>query len=301
VSSLSKLILGNTSPDPESVIAGARALAPGLDDQQLDLALAQVLAAKDAKIISLTDQLAAATAAPALNPKWTIAIDEDFSSAKLDTNSFWPFYDGVKGTGNVGMRKGSLASFRDGNLIIAAERPSAAETDYNKMFSTGVAAGPKSQLYGRYEVRQKVSKGAGFWPNLQLWPTAGRQGGKYSATQDGWPVTIEVDIAESPEADRSKAHTTVHYGSGNTQDATTVSADFTQFHIWIVEWTADAIVVLLDGKEIRRITDKKLIPTTPHHLVIQSDMGSWAGKPTASDPLRMEIEVDYVKQWTLAS
>lgn len=301
MSSLTKLIHGNGTPDPESVIAGVRALAPGLDDQELDVALAQVLAAKDAKIVSLTDQLAAATTAPALDPKWKIAIDEDFSSGKLDTKSFWPGYDGVPGTGNVGMRKGSLCTFRDGNLIIAAERPDASTTDWNKMFSTGIAAGPKSQLYGRYEVRQKASKGAGFWPNLQLWPTAGKQGPKFTAKQDGWPVTIEFDIAESPEADRSKAHTTVHYGANNTTDGTTIDADFTQFHIWIVEWTADAIVVYLDGKEIRRITDKKLIPTTPHHLVIQSDMGSWAGKPTASDPLRMEIEVDYLKQWALTS
>lgn len=227
---------------------------------------------------------------------FALVLDEEFTSGKLDPKSWWAPYDGVKGTGNVGMRKGSLCTFRNGNLIIAAERPSNTSTDYNAWFSTGVAAGPIAQTYGRWEVRQKASKGAGFWPNLQLWPTAGKQAAKYNG-KDGWSETIEVDIAESPEADRSKAHTTIHYGTNNTQAGSTVDGDFTQFHVWAVEWTPIALVFFLDGVEIRRITDPQLIPTTPHHLVIQSDMGSWAGKPTATDPLRMEIEVDYVRQY----
>src|SRR5664279_610973 len=88
---------------------------------------------------------------PVPDSRFALVLDEQFTSGKLDPKSWWAPYDGVKGTGNVGMRKGSLCTFRNGNLIIAAERPSNTSTDYNTWFSTGVAAGPIAQTYGRWE------------------------------------------------------------------------------------------------------------------------------------------------------
>ncbi len=266
-------------------------------------------AAMSATILDLRKQLAAAPTpttpnTPTIDPRFVLTVDEQFAyadglaSSRLPSSRFWPPYDGVDGTAGVGRRKGSLATIRGGNLVIAAERPSATALDWDQFFSTGVAMGPLAQMYGRWEIRGKSSKGAGIWTNLQLWPTAGKQAAKY-AGKDGWSETVEVDIQETPKADRSEAVTTIHYGTTNLTRGPghATVADFTQFHVWVLEWYPDLLVVQCDGKDVWRVTDKALIPTTPHHFVAQTDMGSWAGRPTASDPTRVELELDYVKVW----
>jgi hypothetical protein len=35
-----------------------------------------------------------------------------------------------------------------------------------------------AQTYDHWEIRAKTTKGAGLWPNLRRWPTAGKQGTK---------------------------------------------------------------------------------------------------------------------------
>ena len=57
-------------------------------------------------------------------------------------------------------------------------------------------------------------------------------------------------------------------------------------------------VIYFDSKQIVNVTDKTLIPTTPHHFVAQTDMGSWADVPTSKEPTRIELALDYVKQWS---
>jgi len=236
------------------------------------------------------------TPVPSPGSQWALAVDEQFDKGTLDSKVWWPPYDGAKGTGGIGTRKGSLCTFRNGQLVLAAERPSNTNTDYNQWFSTGVAMGPVAQTYGRWEIAASASDGAGFWPNLQLWPTAGKQPGLGSKS-DGWPKTIEFDIFESPVGTRDRAFATVHYGSNNTQKSASYSADFNQFNTWVVEWTPTALLVLLNGLQVAKVVDPALIPTTPHHLVAQTDMGSWAGVPTTKDPTRMELVLDHVKQW----
>src|SRR5664280_2482715 len=236
------------------------------------------------------------TPAPAPVPvpsHFALTVDDEFSGATLDPKTWWPAYNGVKGTGGVGTRKGSLCTLVNGQLVLAGERPDANNTDYNSWFSTGVAMGTVAHVYGRWEVRAKASRATGFWPNLQLWPTAGKQG---VGTSDGWPDTIEFDIMEAPSTDRSQAVTTLHY-AGNKTTSFKKTLDVTQFHVYVVEWTPDALVVLIDDIEVGRIIDKTLIPSKPHHLVAQTDMGAWAGKPTPQDPTRMELVLDYVKHF----
>jgi hypothetical protein len=57
---------------------------------------------------------------PVPDNRFSLVVDEQFDTGKLDPKVWWAPYDGVPGTGGVGMRKGSLCTFRDSNLIIAA-------------------------------------------------------------------------------------------------------------------------------------------------------------------------------------
>ena len=135
---------------------------------------------------------------PTADPNlWALSVDEQFTAAKLDTKTWWAPYDNADGTAGVGRRKGSLATLRNGQLIIAAERPDANNTDYDQWFSTGVAMGPRAQIFGRWEFAANVTDGPGFWPCIQLWP-------------DGkWPDDIELDIFEAPDGTRNSAVATM--------------------------------------------------------------------------------------------
>ena len=162
---------------------------------------------------------------PAVDPKlWQLAVDDEFDSGKLDPAVWWAPYDGVPGIAGVGTRRGSLCTFRNGELVISAERPNANDTNYDDWFSTGVAMGPQAQTYGRREIEASASDGPGFWPNLQLWPT-----------DEKWPINIEFDIFESPIGTRDVGYATVHYGSNNTQKSWTYKANFNAMNTWIVE------------------------------------------------------------------
>jgi beta-glucanase (GH16 family) len=147
--------------------------------------------------------------------------------------------------------------------------------------------GPKEQTFGRWEFQASVAYGPGFWPCIQLW-----------LTDEKWPQHIELDIFEAPDGTRNKAFATTHYASNNLQKRTPYLADFNKPHIWVVEWTPAVYLIYQDGNQIVNITDKTLIPTTPHHFVAQTDMGDWAGKPTSKDPTRIELALDYVRQWS---
>jgi len=127
-----------------------------------------------------------------------------------------------------------------------------------------------------------------LWPCIQLWPTDGK-----------WPQHIELDSFESPfDGKRLRGLATIHYAPNNLQKSTEYDADFNQPHIWVVEWRPNAYVIYFDSKQIVNVTDKTLIPTTPHHFVAQTDMGSWADVPTSKEPTRIELALDYVKQWS---
>jgi hypothetical protein len=91
---------------------------------------------------------------------------------------------------------------------------------------------------------------------------------------------------------------TTHYATNNLQKSIQYDADFNVSHIWVVEWTPTAYLIYLDSKQIVNITDKTLIPTTPHHFVAQTDMGDWAVCQRRKTRLGSRLVLDYIKRWS---
>ena len=102
--------------------------------------------------------------------------------------------------------------------------------------------------YGRAEARIKLTNGAGLWP---AWWILGN---------GPWPATGEIDIMENI-GDAAWASAAVH-GPGYSGETPFVERyhfpknnDATQWHVYAVNWTPDAMVFEYDGKPMYRVTN----------------------------------------------
>jgi beta-glucanase (GH16 family) len=162
--------------------------------------------------------------------------------------------------------------------------------DQGKDVSGGV--GHKfNQKYGRWEIRFRADKGAGYSPGVLLWPKS-----------ENWPDDGEIDIAEIPKGNRSKAWNFLHNGPHNSFKGSPMVADFSQWHTVAVDWLPDHVTYWLDG--VRQWTvmppaySKSLIPTTsPMHLALQNDQGcnGFIECRNAQTPAKVIMHVDWVK------
>ena len=145
------------------------------------------------------------------------------------------------------------------------------------------------QMYGRWAVRFRVDKGAGYSAVALLWPD----------NDSDWPQAGEVDFAEIANVNRVKASMFVHYGHDNHQFSGQMTADFTQWHTVAVEWTPSHVAFYLDGK-LQKFQLKTAV-AIPHmermHLALQLDKGcdDWTPCRNSSTPPKVVMQVDWVK------
>lgn len=167
----------------------------------------------------------------------------------------WDVYDGPGHAGN-GCRCPDQVTVTDGHLTIAGE-PNG---------DSGGMAWKQGQQYGRWEVRMRVNQedqgGNPYHPVLILWPDSNE-----------WPEGGELDYAEA-NAGENKMQAFLHYGDGSEnggQQEFSTEADLTQWHNYAFEWTPDAMVGYIDGKEWFRSEDDVVQPPGPMHQTIQLD------------------------------
>ncbi|MFI6296637.1 glycoside hydrolase family 16 protein [Nonomuraea sp. NPDC050790] len=146
------------------------------------------------------------------------------------------------------------------------------------------------QKYGRWEVRFRMDRGAGYGPAVLLWPQT-----------EKWPDHGEIDIMEVPNPKRTRGVHFLHNGPENTKKGMGVSRDFTKWHVVAVDWLPKSITFYVDGKQTWRVTDPKLIPRiAPMHLALQNDVGcGWIPCRNSATPERVVMHVDWVKVYSL--
>lgn len=205
---------------------------------------------------------------------WQLREQEDFNGTSL--NNRWPVYNGA-GTAGVGVRRPSAVSVGNGQLQITGRGWTTGGTCW--CYPGG------DQVYGKWEIRAKMDNGRGYWPALLLWPQSER-----------WPIDGEIDIAEFNSPVRNASSFTVHYGSDNKQIQYTSPGDFTQWHIFGVDWQPNYIKYYLDGKLMYTITKPEAIPHTPMHLALQVDASDGStGVPSADASTSSTLSVDWVR------
>jgi beta-glucanase (GH16 family) len=162
----------------------------------------------------------------------------------------------------------------------------AAATQYPKRYRLGRRIGKGGQ-FGRFEARLKLPYGQGIWPAFWLLPASG-----------AWPPEIDVI-----EAHGDKPNITFHtlHSEHETQGAHKVKApaDDGQFHTYGVLWQPDRIEWYVDDQ----LTASEPTPKDMHQpMFVIANLaigGKWPGDPDADTPFPAQMEIDYIRAWSL--
>ena len=172
-----------------------------------------------------------------------ITWSDEFSGTAINTN-IWTYDTGAGGWGNSELEyytsRTNNALVSNGLLHIVARNESFGGANYTsaRMKSQGLF----SLKYGRIEWRAQLPHGLGFWPALWLLGT------NISTSGIGWPGCGEFDVMESKGSNVFAIQGSIHSGTDGTAIYNfTDGAATTNFHTYILDWTANAILFYVDG------------------------------------------------------
>ncbi len=180
---------------------------------------------------------------------------------------------------------------RDGMLVIRAERiPPERRGDFGGLaYASGLITTWKSFAftYGRVEVRAKFPSGKGLWPAIWL---LRRDSGKNG----------EIDIVEMLGHRPDFMTSTLHYPEGGVMKSDKLlrlkgPELGGRFRVYELEWTAEHIVIRLDGEELARRPTPEAFKRPMYLLVNLAVGGQWPGPPDAATVFPAEMLIDYVR------
>ena len=165
-----------------------------------------------------------------------------------------------------------------------------------------------SFLYGRLEVRAKIPTASGAWPAIWL-----------LGKDMPWPSCGEIDVMEYYRIN-NVPHILANAAWGNDQpyQATWNSKHipfrhFTEkdpqwaekFHVWRMDWTAEAIRIYLDDELLNDISLNQTVNGSvgqytnpfmrPQYLLLNLAIGGDNGGPIDNEAMPMRYEIDYVR------
>ncbi len=191
----------------------------------------------------------------------------------------WTLYNGVPGCCPQSLWSPSHVVSKAGALRIQTYK----DPRYGGRWVSGGTSMARlvSQTYGRWVVRFRMNRGKGVGMDVALRPNGG-------GTVVDW-----IEESSDKGAARRIETATLHYGS--TRVHARVSADFTKWHTMTLAWVPGQITVRLDGRLWANY--KSHIPSTPMHLVMQTNVGSngFTGvMPDSTTPRKVALQIDYV-------
>jgi beta-glucanase (GH16 family) len=237
---------------------------------------------------------------------WQLVWSDEFEGpvgAPVD-RSKWAFDVGNGGWGNAELefytaRTVNAALDGRGALAITALREALSGSAYT-------SARLKTQnlfafTRGRVEGRVQVAAGQGMWSAFWLLGN--------DIERVSWPACGEIDVMENLGREPGIVHGTFHGPGYSGADGPTAAytmpaggryAD--DFHIFAIEWTADAIAFEVDG-EVYATRSSASLPAGkawvfdhPFFMLINLAVGgTWPGAPDATTVFPQTMRVDYVR------
>jgi beta-glucanase (GH16 family) len=171
---------------------------------------------------------------------------DDFKKPGLPDPAKWEYEVGGDGWGNNELQfytkaRRENARIENGMLVIEARK----EIWEGKGFTSSRLKSRAAWKYGRFEVRAKLPLGRGTWPAIWMLPEP----------MGSWPRGGEIDIMEHVGFDPNRVHQTIHTEAFNHMKGTQKAFDRivpdagAAFHTYAIDWRAERIVFLIDGKE----------------------------------------------------
>ncbi len=243
---------------------------------------------------------------PAQN--YELVWSDEFNYTGLPDPDIWTCETGGGGWGNNELEyytnRTENAEVRDSILVITARKESYGGREYT---SARIITYHNNLYwkYGKVEARIKLPYGQGIWPAFWML-------GKniYSV---GWPKCGEIDIMEmiGGKGRENTTHGTLHWDNNgsyasNGRSVTLDSGIFADdFHIFSIEWDAEKIRWRMDGEQFHviDITPAGLSEFHEEFFIILNLAvgGNWPGSPDSTTVFPQELQVDYVRVYSLPS
>ncbi|MBQ7443532.1 MAG: glycoside hydrolase family 16 protein [Bacteroidaceae bacterium] len=158
-----------------------------------------------------------------------------------------------------------------------------------------------SFTYGRVEVRLRVSPFNGSFPAAWMMP---------QPPCASWPNAGEIDIFESIDVQPTAYHT-VHthwtYDLNHRSDPVSSFSErvtISQWHVYALEWTADALTFTVDGKVVGRYPRSTSAQAAaqgqwpfdhPFYIILNQSVGDGSWARAADTSHTYETRFDYVR------
>lgn len=187
----------------------------------------------------------------------------------------------------------NLSEVSNGTMKLTAQKFSDGKVRSIRMYSNA------SWKYGYMEARLKLPKGRGTWPAFWMMPQNFKS----------WPADGEIDIMEHVGYHQDYVSSSIHCTAYNHPNHTQKTHEFyqanscTEFHTYAVEWTADKMDFIFDGKvHFTFKNDGKGNKDTwpfnePFYIILNLAWGGdWGGAQGVDEGfLPATMEVDYVR------
>lgn len=230
-------------------------------------------------------------------PNWNLVWSDEFNGTSLNRSNWTPEI----GTGSGGWGNNELQYYTDraqnvqvtgGNLVITAQKESYGGMNYTS--ARIKTQDLKNFTYGKVEARIKLPSGQGLWPAFWM------LGSNISSV--GWPKSGEIDIMERVN-NNPYVNGTVHWDAGGHAEYGRVSGnvDFSQFHVYSIEWDSKYIRWFVDGVQFNEFYIENGTGNTeefqrPFFILLNLAVGgNWPGSPNNSTPFPSQMLVDYVR------
>jgi len=223
---------------------------------------------------------------------WQLVWSDEFHGS---ISPDWVFEIGGGGWGNNELQyyRRENATVENDALVITAKREDFGGYRYT---STRMKTqGTKSFKFGRIEARIALPQKQGTWP--AFWMLGANIG------QVGWPASGEIDIMEQINTG-ADVYGTVHWqgtNGGHAEYGGHIATSPTNYHVYSIEWDANAIKWFIDGQQFHVIDITNGAGGTEEFqkdfflLLNMAIGGNWPGFNVDNGALPAKMYVDYVR------
>ena len=250
---------------------------------------------------------------------WQLVWSDEFGGNTVNTTN-WTFEIGNGCPSNCGWGNNELEYYTsrpqnvyvaNGLLHIVAQKES--YSGYNYTSAKLKTFGLFSQKYGRFEFYAKLPQGQGYWPALWMMPA--------DSVYGGWAASGEIDVMENKGSNPTNVLGTLHFGAMYPNQTQSFGPSFrfnggdsvTNFHLYALEWTTNAISWYVDDQLYETQTNwwSSSNPTNsnirnpypapfdqPFYIIMNLAVGgNFGGNPDTNTVFPGEMQVDYVRAY----
>ena len=243
-------------------------------------------------IIGTTSSCSPSSDLKKTEPAYSLLWADEFNGTSVDMNN-WNYNIGGEGWGNNEQEyyTDKNATIEEGNLVITGKAEQVGSNGYT---SSRLTTKTKHEfIYGKIEARIKIPAGQGLWPAFWM------LGANIDAA--GWPVCGEIDVMEHINAD-SVFYGTLHWvNNEKVSSGNHMTAVPEEYHVYGIEWTADAIDWYIDGSKFHSVNIKDSINSTeefhkPFFILLNLAIGgNWPGQIIDTTKIPARMLIDYVR------